>query len=163
MQRLPDHDLVLLGEGPSLPAAQNQVQSAGLTDRVHFLGWRDDVLQILRAAQLFLLPSRWEGMPHALLEAMACGLPVVAMDVEGVREVVGVGQAEQIATAGDAEEFLKKAVFLGQSPTDATRLGQQNRQFVAENYPLQNTCEAYAALYGTHAHCQSKASGKKFN
>lgn len=149
LQRLPGHELILLGEGPYFQAAQQKVKSSGFSDRVHLLGWRDDVLEIMKAAQLFVLPSRWEGMSNALLEAMSCQLPVVAMDVEGVREVVGPGSAEQVAPPGNADEFLARVVSLAESPRQARCLGQGNRRHVAENFSLQRVSDAYAGLYGT--------------
>jgi starch synthase (maltosyl-transferring) len=149
LQRLPDHELVLVGEGPYFQSAQRKVKASRLADRVHLLGWRDDVLEMMKAAHLFVLPSRWEGMSNALLEAMACQLPVVAMDVEGVREVVGPGSAEQVAPLGNSEEFLKRVVALAESPQRARRLGQQNRRHVAEHFSLQRVNDAYTGLYET--------------
>ena len=59
------------------------------TGRVHLTGWQNNVPGILAASDLVVLPSRWEGMPNAVLEAMASGRPVLAADVEGVRELLG--------------------------------------------------------------------------
>ena len=153
LQRLPGHELLLLGEGPYFQSAQQKVKACHLSDRVHLLGWRDDVLEIMKAAHLFVLPSRWEGMSNALLEAMACQLPVVAMDVEGVREVVGPGSAEQVASLGNADEFLERVVSLAESPQQARCLGQENRRHVAEHFSLQRVSDAYAGLYGRGDPC----------
>ncbi len=83
-----DVELVMVGDGPERMALE-RFCAARTPGRVHFLGTRADVPEILAAADLLVLPSRWEGMPNVVLEAMAAGLPVVATDVEGVREALG--------------------------------------------------------------------------
>ncbi len=74
---LPAHDLLIVGDGPQAAALRRTAAHLGLGPRVHFCGWQPHVLEILRASDLLVLPSRWEGMPNVLLEAMACERPVV--------------------------------------------------------------------------------------
>ena len=83
-----DPHWVVVGEGPERANLERQIEERGLTQSVHLLGWRPDLPEILKGATGFVLSSRWEGMPNVVLEAMAAGLPVVAFDVEGVRELV---------------------------------------------------------------------------
>jgi len=78
--------LVIVGDGPERAALE--AQAAPLGARVRFLGARDDVPEILRSLDVFVLSSRWEGEPIALLEAMASGLPIIATATEGAREVL---------------------------------------------------------------------------
>lgn len=89
--------LVLTGTGPELPELQRLVAERGIGERVHWLGHRDDVIQVLSACDLFVLPSRNEGMANVMLEAMAAGVPAIAADVSGVRTALGGSGA---ATAG---------------------------------------------------------------
>ena len=91
LPQLPRCDLLLVGQGPERRKLEAQCRGLGIGDRVHFAGWRPDVAEILAASRLLVLPSAWEGMPNVVLEAMAAGLPVVATDVEGVRELLGAG------------------------------------------------------------------------
>src|SRR5439155_4746020 len=70
-RELPDHDLLLIGNGPQAAALQHCARRLRVQDRVHFGGWRNDVPSIMAAADLLVLPSRWEGMPNVVLEAMA--------------------------------------------------------------------------------------------
>ena len=87
----PDLHLVIAGEGPLREELLEQIdkRTAGSRHRVSLLGRVDDLAPLYRAADLFVLSSRWEGMPNVLLEAAAAGCPILAADVEGVREVVG--------------------------------------------------------------------------
>ena len=91
---LADAHLVVAGSGPLRQQLQAQAARLGIAERVHLLGQRADVAALLRAADAFVLPSRREGMPVALMEAMAAGLPVVAARVGGVSELLGVQPRE---------------------------------------------------------------------
>jgi glycosyltransferase involved in cell wall biosynthesis len=88
--RILPHDahLVIVGDGPERQALEAQASAHGLSDNVHFLGHRDDVEKILPAFDVFCLPSLNEGVPRSLLEAQACGVPVVATRVGAVEEAV---------------------------------------------------------------------------
>lgn len=87
----PDAHLLLAGDGPGLPALRRRAGELGITGRVVFAGARDDVPDVLRAADLVLLPTRTEALPTVLIEAAGCGVPAVATDVGGVPEVVDDG------------------------------------------------------------------------
>lgn len=84
----PGADLILVGDGTLREQLQQQVETAGLQAHVHFLGWRTDISDLLRVSDIFVLPSRWEGMPLAILEAMGSGLPAVVSDIPGNRHLV---------------------------------------------------------------------------
>lgn len=86
---LDDARLVVAGDGPELPALREQARELGIADRVHWLGYRDDVTAVLAGCGVFVLSSRNEGMANVMLEAMAAGTPVIAADVSGVRTAVG--------------------------------------------------------------------------
>lgn len=144
--RLPYHDLLLVGTGPQESALREEAERAAIAARVHFIGWRDDVPRILRASDLFVLPSQWEGMPNALLEAMAAGLPVVATDVEGVRELLGDGARCQVEVRGNLEEFCELIVSLLAESTLADRLGQDNQRRARE-FSWQSMVAAYQRLF----------------
>jgi glycosyltransferase involved in cell wall biosynthesis len=86
-----DAHLVLVGTGNAQGALAAQAVSLGLAERVHFAGYRRDVPRVLAALDLYVQPSRWEGMPNALLEAMAAGCPIVASAVDGICELIEDG------------------------------------------------------------------------
>ncbi|MBV9772539.1 MAG: glycosyltransferase [Gemmatimonadetes bacterium] len=95
---VPDARVVIVGAGPEEGALRERAARLGVADRVHFAGQRSDVPEVLAACDLFVLSSRNEGMANVMLEAMAVGTPVVAADVSGVRDAVGL--AEGGAEAG---------------------------------------------------------------
>lgn len=147
-ERLPDHDLLLVGTGPEAGELRGLARRVGIDDRVHFAGWRDDVPRILRASHLLVLPSRWEGMPNALLEAMAAGLPVVATDVEGVRELLGPAAVEQVVAPGDWAGMPNRIIELAADRERASRLGRAN-QMRAGEFSWPAMVAAYEALFSS--------------
>lgn len=102
--------LVIVGEGEKRAELEAIIQEQNMSERVHLIGWQPDIPGILAASHLFVLPSLWEGMPNALLEAMASGLPCIATDVEGVRELLGTGDSAKIVAPGDVKA-LRNAVY----------------------------------------------------
>lgn len=148
MNRLSNHDLLLVGTGRQADELRGLARRLGIEDRVHFAGWRDDVPGILRASDLFVLPSRWEGMPNALLEAMAAGLPVIATDVEGVRELLGPSASEQVVAPSDWVALSQRIVELAGDRERANRLGRANQLRAAEfSWPAM--VAAYEALFSS--------------
>lgn len=108
----PDVTLLLAGrDGNRTAALRYQATRLGLDDNVRFLGKRDDIPDLMVAADVFVLPSRWEGLPGAVIEAMALETPVVATDLPGVREVLG---PELLRTAivpvGDARALAARVI-----------------------------------------------------
>lgn len=147
LKELPGHDLLLVGDGPQRAELESLSQSLSVAQRVHFAGWQPNVPEILRACELLVLPSRWEGMPNVLLEAMCSGLPVVATQVEGVTEVLGPPAVEQSVTANDASEFLIRILAIARDANLAKNLGAQNRERVERHYSLAAMIGAYERLY----------------
>ncbi len=86
IEQFPSTVFAIAGDGPLRAELEARAERLGISKSVHFLGMRSDVPALLQMAHIFALPSLWEGLPIALLEAMAAGLPVVATRVEGVEE-----------------------------------------------------------------------------
>ncbi|HVC95459.1 MAG TPA: glycosyltransferase [Pirellulales bacterium] len=147
LDRLSEHDLLLVGDGPQRSELEAEVRRLELAERVHFTGWRDDVAEILRASRLLVLPSRWEGMPNVVLEAMAARLPVVATDVEGVRELLGSQAGAQTVARGDMPAFADRIVGIMSDPALAARLGDENRARAESCFSLDAMIASYCALY----------------
>jgi glycosyltransferase involved in cell wall biosynthesis len=145
--RLPDCDLLLVGKGPDRPALERLCEELGISNRVRFAGWRGDVPAILAASAVLVLPSRWEGMPNVVLEAMASRLPVLATDVEGVRELLASEADPQTVQYGDTEAFVEKLVALMSDAALARRLGQRNRLRVETEFTLGRMAGAYQDLW----------------
>jgi glycosyltransferase involved in cell wall biosynthesis len=87
-----DLHLVMVGDGPLASDLRESTRARNLESRIHFAGRQEDIAGLMRAADLFVLPSQWEGLPNVVLEAMAAGTPVVATAVEGVRDLLGEGK-----------------------------------------------------------------------
>ena len=148
-RELPEHDLLLVGDGPQRQELQTLAEKQDLQSRVHFGGWRQDVPQILAAVDLLALPSRWEGMPNVVLEAMAAGKPVVATQAEGVTELLGEGAAQQSCPAGDAAGFAERIVRVANDPSLAAELGTNNQRRAAAEFSLAAMISRYEALYAS--------------
>ena len=108
---VPAH-LLMVGDGPELDGASRLAHELGLDDRVHFLGEQDQVLPLLSIADVFLLPSAQESFGLAALEAMACGVPVVASNVGGLPEVIDHGRNGFLHPLDDLDGMARSSVAL---------------------------------------------------
>ncbi len=144
---LPEHDLVLVGDGPERQELMRLAAAGGIAARVHFVGWRPDVPAIMAAADVLLLPSRYEGMPNVVLEAMAIGLPIVATRAEGVAELLGAAAEEQACAADDVDGFRERVVrLIADQPFSRQMIGQ-NRTRAEQRFSLTAMIQAYERLY----------------
>jgi sugar transferase (PEP-CTERM/EpsH1 system associated) len=139
--------LVLVGEGPQRSALKAQAEEKGLAERVLFLGRRSEVPGLLNAADVFALSSLSEGIPMALLEAMACALPVAALAVGGVPEVVEDGLHGILVQGRRPEDLAAAITRLSEGRQDARRMGLAARARVLERFSLASMLGAYAGLY----------------
>jgi glycosyltransferase involved in cell wall biosynthesis len=142
----PTCELLLVGDGPDRKELQALVARLELS-KVHFLGFRGDVPQILAASDLLVLPSRWEGMPNVVLEAMAGGRAVVATDVEGVRESLGPNAKEQVVAADDPRGFSERIATLLADDVLRQRLGNANQTRAKAEFSHLVMVAAYEAVY----------------
>jgi len=147
LELLPDCQLLIVGEGPQRPRLERLCREQGIEHRVRFAGWRANVPEILAASELLVLPSRWEGMPNAVLQAMASRLPVLATDVEGVRELLGPEADAQIAPFGDIAAWTRRIVDLLSDPRRAAELGGKNRLRAEKEFSLERMVAAYQGLW----------------
>jgi glycosyltransferase involved in cell wall biosynthesis len=138
---------VVVGSGPERDHLLHLVEELGMRGRVHFLRFRDDVPEILAASELLVLPSRGEGMPNAVLEAMASGKPVVATRVEGVEELLGPATDDQSVLQSDSEAFTAKVIAILSDPALAARLGTENRLRAQSRFSQESMTIAYERLY----------------
>jgi L-malate glycosyltransferase len=139
--------LLMAGDGPDLDAAANLARERGLDGRVHFLGEQDSVLPLLSIADVFLLPSAQESFGLAALEAMACGVPVVASNVGGLPEVIDHGRTGFLHEPDDLDGMGRSAVAL---LTDASLHGQIARaavQTVRDRFCEEKIVPLYEAYY----------------
>lgn len=105
--------LVFVGDGPLRSDLESKVVAAGLENEVRILGWQDDAIGIIKAANALVLTSRWEGLPNVVLESLAAGIPVIAADVDGVRDLVAAGHRISVFPAGEVSRvsgLMKQAI-----------------------------------------------------
>jgi sugar transferase (PEP-CTERM/EpsH1 system associated) len=144
---MPEVRLDIVGDGSARPALEQLTDSLQLRGHVRFLGFRSDVSECLAQADLFVLSSLKEGISLTLLEAMATGLPIVATDVGGNREVVSHGETGLLVPA-QSPELLAAAIqtILGQ-PELARRMGAAGRQRVEAQFDLRQVVRQYEEMY----------------
>ena len=129
-----DWTLTLVGDGPEREALERQVLQAGLEEKVHFLGFRSDPQTSLLQAGVFVLPSRYEGMPNALLEAMAVGLAVVVTDASpGPLEVVEAGVTGLVVPSDEPAALADALNRLAAQPQLRERLGAAARETLRQS------------------------------
>ena len=145
--RLTAH-LVIAGGGPCERELRQQSAVLGLESRIRFLGFESDLRRWMQAADGFVLSSRWEGLPMALLEAAACELPTVATDVPGTREVVVAGHTGWLAPPGQPAVLAECMESVMRTSVDARKtMGQYARQRVFDLFSLEAVLNRWEALY----------------
>jgi glycosyltransferase involved in cell wall biosynthesis len=136
MRLVPDAHLAIVGDGELRRPLEALVEQLGLRSRVHFTGWRLDVPAVMADVDVVALSSRNEGTPVSLIEAAACGRPVVATDVGGVRTVVSDGETGYLVPAGDAPALAEQIRTLLADRAMAELMGRTARtsshRFTAE-------------------------------
>lgn len=142
-----DTALVLVGDGALHAELQAQAGAIGAGEAVHFLGDRGDVRQLLQGFDVFALSSRSEGYSMALLEACASGLPIVATDVGGNREIVADERNGLIVPAADATALASALLGLLRDPARAQRLGTAGRDWALREASVQAMAARYETLY----------------
>lgn len=147
--RRPTARLLLAGEGPARGALEAHTRDRGLDKGVRFLGGRPDPEALLQASQIFVLPSRSEGMSNALLEAMATGLPCVASHIGGNTDLIEHGVTGLLTPPGDAATLAEVVSALFEDRALRERLGAAARGLILERYAMDRVIRQYAELYAT--------------
>ncbi|HEV8662420.1 MAG TPA: glycosyltransferase [Candidatus Methylomirabilis sp.] len=139
--------LVVIGGGPGEEAAQARVADLGLDGAVRFTGPREEATTLLPSFDIFVLPSRTEGLSNALLEAMACGLPAVATAVGGTPEAVLHGETGLLVPREDPRALAAALQVLLDDPPRASAMGAAGRRRVEDRFRVERMVEATQELY----------------
>ncbi|MFQ5669712.1 MAG: glycosyltransferase family 4 protein [Acidobacteriota bacterium] len=139
--------ILLAGAGPEESRLRERVGQMQGSSRVHFLGRREDVENIYNALDICVIPSRSEGLPNVILEAMACGLPVIATPVGGIPEVVEHGREGFLYPVGDAAALAGYLGTLARDPALRLRMGRAARRRAEERFSFGRMQEAFETLY----------------
>jgi glycosyltransferase involved in cell wall biosynthesis len=139
--------LAIVGNGDLRSAVEAEIRSCGVSDRVRWFPFEGGVERYLGALDVFVLPSAWEALPLSVLEAMSCGLPVVATRVGGVPEAVSDGVTGRLVAPGDARELARALGELLASEPLRTRLGERGRAEYERRFRSEAMVDATARLY----------------
>ncbi len=139
--------LVIAGDGPERTMVQTFISHGEGGERCRWLGFRHDVRGVLSAADIFAMPSRWEGFGLAIGEAMAAGLPVVGTEVPGVRDLVVDGETGLLVDREDVTALAEAVERLAGDPELRARLGAAGRQRVVTCYTVEENVAAHERLY----------------
>ncbi|MCL4531124.1 MAG: glycosyltransferase family 4 protein [Chloroflexi bacterium] len=138
----------IAGDGPQMSVLQAKVKEHGLQNRIHFLGWltADQLKEQYAAANMFLFPSRHEGMPNAVLEAMASGLPVVATHIAGSEELVVDGETGRLVPPEDANALRESLRPFLVDAQMREQMGRAARQRVESSFSWNRVAEQYESI-----------------
>lgn len=139
--------LVVVGDGPERADLERMAQELGIFKRVHFLGYRQDIPEILSALDVVAVPSRQAGFELILAEAMASGVPVVASKVGPIPEVIADGETGLLVPPQDHEAFADAIIKLLGQPDRRKRMGEAGKKRVLEKFTVQKMVSQYEALY----------------
>ena len=143
----PHAHLLFVGLGPQESMLRTAIGNLHLESRVHLAGWQSDIPGIMRACDLFVLASKWEGMPNVLLEAGAAAIPVISTRVEGVEEIITSGDCGVLVGISREDEL---AAAMSHSLTDRQAAAQRSRELqsiISKHFTWKSVVDSYSALY----------------
>jgi glycosyltransferase involved in cell wall biosynthesis len=143
----PDAHFVLVGDGPLRPEIENQASELGITDQVHLLGDRADVSRLVSAFDLLVLASLHEGLPNAVMEAMAAGVPVVATAVGGTKELITDGETGYLAPSANSAALAGRILFALGDEVHRDEIVSAARRRITSAFGIKRMVESVEALY----------------
>ncbi len=146
-EQIPHLKWMIAGEGPLKIEMEARIEKMNLRGCVHLLGRRSDIAELMKTADLFVFPSRWEGMPNVILEAMAARLPIISYDVEGIDELLTDHQSGLVIPNGNIPEISKAIATLAQNPKLRTSYAEKAFQKVSSQFRWEQTVSQYQQLY----------------
>jgi glycosyltransferase involved in cell wall biosynthesis len=145
--RLPESRFLVAGDGPLLEAMVKKSQNLEIADRVLFAGFREDIPHVLAAVDLMLLTSTSEGLPNAVLEAMAAGKPVVATRVGGCAELIEHGATGYLTEPGDRQALTRRVTEILSSPDRGRGLGEAGRRRALSEFSANDLLRPMERIY----------------
>jgi len=147
VSRRKDCLLIIIGDGPERGNIERKVEALGLDESVRLIGFTDQVPLYLAAMDLFLQPSKEEGLSMTILEAMAAGLPVIATPVGGTPEVIDDGETGRLVDVGNAEKLASCIVEFLEKPDEYAVMAKNARLRVEREFTLERMAEGYEKVY----------------
>jgi len=144
-----DIRFISAGDGPLRDRAEALCARYGINKKVFFLGWRKDIASLLTAGDILLLTSRWEGMPVVFLEAMACGVPIVATDAGGESEIIINGINGFLKRKGDCAGLARDIIYLANHKDKRKVFGENSKNSFLPEYKASYMSKRISSLYIT--------------
>jgi glycosyltransferase involved in cell wall biosynthesis len=142
---VPQCRFLVVGDGPLRAPLELLADRLGLTGSVRFTGVRRNARDLIARSDVVVFSSEWEGLPMVALEALAAAVPVVSTDVEGMRELLGMGAG--VVVPRDADALAREIVALIQAPDRRAQMGRTGRERIATEFSVERMVEAYQGLY----------------
>jgi glycosyltransferase involved in cell wall biosynthesis len=142
-----DTVLVIVGDGPQRGELLRHRDAVSTPETVRFVGERDDVAELLPHADLFWIGSEYEGQSNAVIEAMQAGVPVVATDIAGNRDLITAGETGRLVAVGDCADFARQSNDLLERGTAARQLAEAARQRIEQEFTVASMVARHADLY----------------
>jgi glycosyltransferase involved in cell wall biosynthesis len=144
-----EFEMDLVGEGEQRPALERMVSELGLTRRISFVGWvaRERIADYYRGADVFVTATTWEGMPNTVLEAMACGLPIVGTQASGLCELVHDDLNGYLVPINDPTALAQALAGLINNGYERRRMGRQSRRLAEREFAWEYIAEQYVEVY----------------
>ena len=140
-------EVLIVGEGPLKSQLMQEVKTLGFSEKIHFAGGQSNLPEIFNALDIFVLPSLREGMPNTLLEAMACGIPVIATSVGGVPEVIENNENGILISSENEAHLILSLKKLIQNQEKRRTFGIEGRRRVVTYFGLKKMVLEYQMLY----------------
>ncbi len=139
--------LLIIGDGPLKETLQNEAKNLGVKKMVRFLGFRKDIPVLLALSDVIILSTHWEGLPLVPIETGASKKPIIASDVEGVRETIINSKTGFLFQPKSAKDLARKILKLYSSEELRKKMGQNSFQFVSRNFNKKRMIQQYSTLY----------------
>ena len=146
-QVFPAVKIMVVGSGPLRKKLETEARRLGVENHLSFVGERRDIPQLLSVFDVFVLSSLWEGLPYVLMEAAALAKPVVATDVEGVREIIKPGETGLLVSPKNPEGLARGVITLLQDREQASKLGMNLKREAAGQFGLDRMLAEMESLY----------------
>ena len=150
---------VLVGDGALRPQVEELLRAHGLQERVILLGWRRDVVALLKAFDVFVLTSQWEGLPCVLLEARASRIPIVATRVGGAAEAIVEHAHGTLHQPGDVQAMADRVCQILEDERYRAELRNEIESEFPEEFTIQETVKQYQSLYTYLMHAMRRTRG----
>jgi len=145
--KYPNIKFVFAGDGPLRPKLEQQIKAAELEDKFIFLGFRNDIVDLLSAYDIYVLPSLWEGLPNQVLEAMACGKGVIATAVDGTVEAVVEGESGFLVPSKDSNALAQALLKVLDQPQLCQEFGAKARQRIEKHFTIEQEVQKFEELF----------------